>query len=500
VGEEKAQPLPASPPVAPIEEAPPELLDNGEQVLPVMEGDGTKRSQARGDQTDGSAGASAVGLLAAPAIATSPFDDQAARDRLQKEAEQLAAHLRQREHDLAERESRLHAQLALLERERRMERFWFDEQEAALQRRSEELSVRERELHSRLARLAAAEAAQTKAARVAAEVFRKAEELEAAVARLESRRKELDERETALLVERQKLDTQRLATEELARQLMVNIERRREAVEQQAAAVEAQAESLRQQAAALAEQKRAQEGEDTAEADRLETREHELRLRERRLADAEAELAELRSQWQAEQQRLQEELAAQRRRLEADQQQAAIHLRQRQEALQRRGEELDRSREALRRQRAELLQLHRETLEIRLATEELWTEIFRTMPPAPLNASLARIRQKLAEHYRAAEAELQEQKAELEAIRQQLTLQYEKLCEQKQLWERSVAAQQEQIRKLTLHLETREKELAGRAAALEERAQRWRAERLGYQQRIRQLEAQLHRQLVVPAP
>ena len=74
--------------------------------------------------------------------------------------------------------------------------------------------------------------------------------------------------------------------------------------------------------------------------------------------------------------------------------------------------------------RAELGRMHRETLEIRLATEELWVQVSGVAPPAVLTRSLGQIRARLADHYRLAGSELDEQKEELQTIRCELAEQH----------------------------------------------------------------------------
>ncbi len=130
-------------------------------------------------------------------------------------------------------------------------------------------------------------------------------------------------------------------------------------------------------------------------------------------------------------------------RLWLDNQQADLNRRR--EAVQRRDGQVDQSRIALRQLRAELARMHRETLEVRLATEELWSQLSTVAPPEALTRSLGRIRSKLADDYRRANAELIDRKTELETIRGQLATQYEALVQQKRQFEQWADAKREEI-------------------------------------------------------
>ena len=115
--------------------------------------------------------------------------------------------------------------------------------------------------------------------------------------------------------------------------------------------------------------------------------------------------------------------------------------------------------------------MHRETLEIRLATEELWIKLSGAVPPAALTHSLGRIRNRLADQYRLANAELLEQKKELESIRDQLVEQYQKLVEQKQQFERWMDARQEESQQQASMLIAREQAILQQQTHFEEQSQ-----------------------------
>lgn len=143
----------------------------------------------------------------------------------------------------------------------------------------------------------------------------------------------------------------------------------------------------------------------------------------------------------------------------ATQQQAMAELEQRRQAVQRRAEHVDQCRAALVQLRDELGRMHRETLEIRLATEELWVQLSGDAPPAALTRSLGRIRTKLAEQYRHANAELAEQRKELEAIRVQLVEQHAALAVEKRRFDEWIADRQQELDQQASRLVAREDEL-----------------------------------------
>ena len=135
--------------------------------------------------------------------------------------------------------------------------------------------------------------------------------------------------------------------------------------------------------------------------------------------------------------------------------------------------------------------MHRETLEIRLATEELWVQLSGAAPPAALTGSLGRIRTKLAEQYHHANAELAEQKKELETIRGQLLEQHKTVLDQKRRFEQWASGCQEECQRTASRLVARERQLYQEETQLSEQSQQWQTERIGYQQEIRRLRTAL---------
>ena len=208
---------------------------------------------------------------------------------------------------------------------------------------------------------------------------------------------------------------------------------------------------------------------------------------ETRLSEAQAETAHLREQLSGQRQTLAEETAALRQQMTAEHQRAMADLEQKRQAVGRRADQVDQSFTALKDLRAELRRMHRETLEIRLATEELWVQLSGAAPPAALTESLGRIRGKLAKQYQQANAELAEQKRELETIRDQLLEQHRTVVDQKRRFEQWATGCQEECQRTASRLVARERQLHQEETQLGDQSQQWQSERSGFQQEIRRL-------------
>ena len=163
---------------------------------------------------------------------------------------------------------------------------------------------------------------------------------------------------------------------------------------------------------------------DAAKLKELQDAAESLELRKQQLDEAEKHLA----QSQAESHAIFEQLAADRRELldrttaaaeqtAVERKRMAAELAENRRAVERRAEFVDERWATLKQFRAELEQVHRETLETRLATEELWAKLSTAAPPPVLVQSLGRIRAQLADQYAQANAELAQQRRELESLR-----------------------------------------------------------------------------------
>jgi hypothetical protein len=212
---------------------------------------------------------------------------------------------------------------------------------------------------------------------------------------------------------------------------------------------------------------------------------------ENQAAAAQAEVRRLREQLIAERNEFREEVRAERQRMAEDERRAIADVQKRRELLEERAEQVEQCRAALAQHRAELQRMHRETLEVRLATEELWAQLSGAAPPAALTRSLGRIRTQLADQYRMANAQLLEQKKELESIRDQLAGQYENLLNQKQEFEHWTYVQREEAERQAARLIARERELEEMETSYAEQSQHWELDRREYEQEIRRLQLQI---------
>ena len=127
---------------------------------------------------------------------------------LQRQANQLADHLRQRRHELDRRESKLNAQLALLENDSRRARLWLAGREAELEETREELHRRREELEERARRLA------EEAARPAPEHIERERKLDAREAELDAREARLRQWEEELTASTKEVQSIRAQLEE----------------------------------------------------------------------------------------------------------------------------------------------------------------------------------------------------------------------------------------------------------------------------------------------
>ena len=360
------------------------------------------------------------------AIAESPLElpPQSAADagqrrvdleELQRQAEQLAHFLRDRQRDLDHREAQLNAEVAILETELRKERLCLAERQADLDERARRLDAREEEILERLDRLAAADAA----------LKRKAE-----------------------------AETERAGTPAARPLENLDVARR-----------SADAEHKRQ----------------------------DLEDAEKRLAEAHKDIREFQEQLIARRREFDEEMHRERQSLVARQRQGLAELENKRQTLQQRGAHLDRCRSGLLELRAELQRIHRETLETRLATEELWLKLSGGAAPAALTRSMSRIRSRLADQYRMANAELAKRKEELESVRDQLVEQFRSLAQQKRELQRGVAGRQQETQRQAAEMTAREQALFEQQARFEEQSQQWKIERMQYEQEVRRLRLELTR-------
>jgi len=324
---------------------------------------------------------------------------------------------------------------------------------------------------------------------------------------LRARQKELDHREAQVNARLAQLDRSTCAARLWLREREAELNLRDKRLGEQQSELQKRLERL---AAAEAVRRKRNPSEDPPSPPdaKTEDRAEVLQSKQDQLAEAEARLAEARAETQEFQQQLrktrrdlEENWRAEQRRWTARQQQAKAKLERQRKAVQHRSNQVDESHAALQQLRAELGRMHRETLEIRLATEELWIQLSGVAPPASLTRSLGRIRTKLADHYRQANAELKSRKEELETVRHQLAEQYEELVERKSNFDKWAMRHQEEVEQQAARLIAREKQLARKEAQLTDDAHHRKAERLQYQQEIGYLRSKISEadKVAVPA-
>ncbi len=438
-----------------------------------------------------------------PGGALVPVSDDVAvaRQWLARQARQISSHLKRRQSDLDRREAQLHRQLAELENERRTGRLWFNERQEEHNQRDAELAQRQRELEEQGSRLTAAEryadAARQESLQDVAAREQKLSELHA---KLETWAAQLFQREQAAHAAQDELANLRLKTEDQLRHARQITDSRREASLELVRLAQQGIERRRQ---ALEEIERSH-AERLSEADlRLAQARRELNLaaaqiedRRRAVEEAEALLA----QGQADLERERIKLAQRRampepavaaptappRTADDDEQLAA-----KRRYLVRLEEELESRRQSLEQLRDELARAHRESLEMRLAAEELWGQLSGTAPPALLTQALGEVRRRLADHYRLAEAELEERRKELSSLEQRLADQADRVKRRQQDLYAWVAKRQEELDRQSQDLSQRQTELTREQVRLKRGADDWLSERAGYQEEIRRLMSKL---------
>jgi len=424
------------------------------------------------------------------AIAGIAAADQAAE--LQSHADELAEQLRERQLELDRRESSLHSQLARQEQNLRASRLWVQERELTL--RAQEAELQER------ATAIAQEAASLETRGIATE-----ESLQSLRRALEQRRQELDERESRLSTretgcqdhvvttfsdaspttaeilreERRRLEQEhvrRLAQLEEARQEFDS--RRAEHDACHAAAME----QVRQQAEQLDSQRakwESQQSGQRATSDTLARREAELQSRIARVSQQETKLAQAQAELDRTiQQKEAERAAADQARLDRqsrDDDQRRTRDREQRERQQRQDQQaadLAAREQALESLQSEVAKVHREALEMRLVVEQLWAQLTGRATPHQLSDGLQEVRQQVADHFRAREKILAEQRLEMERLASRLESQEARLREQHAAQQDWLLARRTELANLADVLAQKELDLDDAAQSLADRSGR----------------------------
>ncbi|MCE5269208.1 MAG: hypothetical protein LLG00_15130 [Planctomycetaceae bacterium] len=248
----------------------------------------------------------------------------------------------------------------------------------------------------------------------------------------------------------------------------------------QSAAIETARQNIALQQQELADQNVAlsqQQQKVLQQQSRLAEQEREMRQRLNRLAVAESALQRREEELSARL-AVAEQAASMTQRSAAEDARAQEELERRRQAVERRAEHVEQCRAALEPLRAELGRMHRETLEIRLATEELWAQLSGAAPPATLVRSLGQIRTRLARQYAQENADLAQQRQQLETIRSQLLAQHQKLAERKRQFDRWAAECQHDTQEQASRLIAREQKLRQEEGRLREQFHHWRMQRM----------------------
>ncbi len=372
------------------------------------------------------------------------------RQRLETQAEQLAAFLRQRQQELDRRDARYNAQVAEIENEARAARLWVAERHHELDERREALDERERALAARGAQLAEAEdqarqfadQRQKQLAEREIELDRRARQLDAAAQRTQLQSAALEEAQSSLVqqrerqenqlaAERQRVDARRAASLELVRQLHAGLERRQAAMESEWSRLEQLRGEATQQAEADHRQFQHRAAELTQRERALDDLSIRLGAEAATLAAAQQQLAVDRARLTAEQVEFQRHQALRREQLEAEWAEQCSTLDDQQSELAEREAQLN----AL---TQELEQLHRETLEARLATEELWAQIVGDVSPVLWERTLKDVRRRLTARLRAAEEQIRRRQGELAEAEDQARRAVEQLRAEREAWQEEV--------------------------------------------------------------
>ncbi len=144
----------------------------------------------------------------------------------------------------------------------------------------------------------------------------------------------------------------------------------------------------------------------------------------------------------------------------------------------------------------EVTQLHREALELRLASEHIWSDLMDEFPSEQLSQAMAELRNRLADHYRLANDALARRKDDLQELRNELSLQEQRIRQQRrdiQMW---ADRRYDEIESRMAKIVVRERELDQLESDFQRQSLQWQQQREAYRQEIEQLSWQLHERTV----
>ncbi|MGD9128599.1 MAG: hypothetical protein PVH19_14575 [Planctomycetia bacterium] len=217
-------------------------------------------------------------------------------------------------------------------------------------------------------------------------------------ARLETRCRDLDQREAQLNTRSAEFERELRAARLWISEKQIELREREEQIDAQAKAFS--------QAAVSQTTPPAEPRCNRQDDEELQRRCEELKKIESSLRDARSQLEECRSQLVQKRAEFDHEMAGQRKLLEHYRADVEAQLDAKRKELDRQARTNEQIRVVLERCREEIEQKHRESLQLRLATEELWVQMADGLPTTAMLQSLSKIRSRLAEEYRAAEARM----------------------------------------------------------------------------------------------
>ncbi len=169
---------------------------------------------------------------------------------------------------------------------------------------------------------------------------------------------------------------------------------------------------------------------------------------------------------------------------DSDQLRRELQLEHREQGLAEREREL-------RKRINEISAAREETLEIRLATEELWRQLCDALPPEAVNRSVARIRERLSDHYRLVREDLNGYRAQLEQLRTDLDERLER-------WSHRKAELADWAERQMREIDNYHSAVSERAAAVDQRQSEltflqaaWRQDRQELEKRVARLQQRL---------
>lgn len=398
----------------------------------------------------------AAGLGAGPAL-----------EQLQTQAEELGEQLRSRQRELDRREATLNARSLEIDAQLRKARLVTSEREEELKSRDEGLQRRQAELDERAAALAAAELV----------LERQRQQFEDWA---DQQSQTFHHRDVVLAEQQERLAEQRQALERAAQEAAEQAERQRQQIQRQTQQLQAD----RRRAAALLRRRRGQGQQQQAE---LQARAAQVDQTEVLVNEHLRQLDHDRQRFVTDAAELRRTFAERERALVAGQQQAEQQLRAAKQKLEERTRAVEHREAVLEQLQRELTRRHGEVLELRLVAEELWAKLSRTVPAKELAASVRALRQQLADHYRLAQAALDEKEQSLAQLATRVAEQQRTLARHRQELQDWLHHRQTELEEQTLALAAREEEFLQKRWEYWDRQQQWIRERQDLQRQLRDL-------------